>query len=402
MLGPDIKSAHMYFCRYGLNMQSELRLFLDKGAPLSGKPHQQNLRCWILNNSASSIEILKLELKAVSPGIDFNPYNPPARPIAPDTPTPLLPSFRVADGAEYSFRIHLTARIGASKKSFMTDDIQLNLREGKLEINIGYQGLVDGVECAGDMHIKTGGSARNQHGVGGESMFSGGIKSHGGDVIIDAASAAAVKNLKISHQWHRPAEFKEENLHEEKLHPCDSLKGIHPVDFKLLDETWQGKSFMLDFVDEDGHSWNKKPAVGDIYRIRIRSRGDGYLTLIGQGSSKTFFILAPNNTSPAESFLLKAGQTYYYPSQHFLSFEGMVDHRGEPIVRFDFGDPGLEIVLATLTSGPVYGQNSIFFQNELCDLDEAAVTALLETINKQEEAALAVASIEVQKKSFRF
>lgn len=117
--------------------------------------------------------------------------------------------------------------------------------------------------------------------------------------------------------------------------------GLSPLSLDQFVSAWpHGRSVQAGFVDADGRPRQGHARVNDIYRLHVRPDRSGFLTLITQGTSRNYYLMAPTANGNAQ---LEPHRDYYWPG---ALFAGDADD-------WAFLEAGEERILALLTDVPL-------------------------------------------------
>lgn len=170
------------------------------------------------------------------------------------------------------------------------------------------------------------------------------------------------------------------------------LPGLHPLDLDIVALHWPLKSpsFQISFVNDAGAPITTAHADtdyrrADTYRLMVTAASSGYLTLIGQGTSSDYFLLAPNLRGKIGLRRIDTG-SHSFPGH--LLFD--TTQLSEQQRRLYFTPPyGNERVLALLTATPLFNQ----MMEGLAPLSEGEVVRLILEAHSRPGSQLALAKV---------
>lgn len=149
-------------------------------------------------------------------------------------------------------------------------------------------------------------------------------------------------------------------------------------------------SFQISFVNDAGAPITTAHADtdyrrADTYRLMVTAASSGYLTLIGQGTSSDYFLLAPNLRGKIGLRRIDTG-SHSFPGH--LLFD--TTQLSEQQRRLYFTPPyGNERVLALLTATPLFNQ----MMEGLAPLSEGEVVRLILEAHSRPGSQLALAKV---------
>lgn len=170
------------------------------------------------------------------------------------------------------------------------------------------------------------------------------------------------------------------------------LPGLHPLDLDIVAMHWPLKSpaFQISFVNDAGAPITTAHADtdyrrADTYGLMVTTASRGYLTLIGQGTSSDYFLLAPNLRGKVGLKQIDTG-SHSFPGP--LLFD--TTQLSEQQRRLYFTPPcGNERVLALLTTTPLFDQ----MMDGLAPLTEGEVVRLILEAHNRPGSQLALAKV---------
>lgn len=174
------------------------------------------------------------------------------------------------------------------------------------------------------------------------------------------------------------------DLHIDALYPH--------VNIDKLSTSWPGLGdLQLDFVDENKQKRKASCEVGDHFIVEIKSqRKTGYLTLLSQGSSGEFYVLAPHDWMDADKFRMEAGVARYWYGDLFP----LPDERFADWVEFN--EAGVERVFALLTQDkPLIPSPLIPNPKPVSKMSEEEVRAILQEALTRSGTSFALAKVTV-------
>lgn len=153
-----------------------------------------------------------------------------------------------------------------------------------------------------------------------------------------------------------------------------TLKGIRPLDFQLLHDTWRkkypSKNVRVSYLEEAGRPCDHSYVNSEI-SAQIRTYESGYLILVTRGTSGRYYLLYPNNLARCRE-RLPIG-SYTFPGRELFDLAGHGFSGG-----LVFQDSGREFLLALLSPQPI-DIEAWNTDNEGCmQLDADALSSLIE------------------------
>lgn len=361
--------------------QLPLKLFLDKSrCPAAGR---WGAIFWgVMNVSQQKIVELRIELFCGKPGrmtegikaefyeqdhhktINANTMKGCSQHVTAgvgDYDLDVKVSGRFDDGQQFCF-------VSNSTPTFSFGEIDSRT----LEIKIGKSGLLKNMReyMANFQNVRI---------EAGDDLLADGAGVLAGMITPEARTVAQLNTVKL------------DNLIEVPLKMAHT-EGMYPLDIDKLSTSWPVLGdLQLDFVDENKQKRKTSCEVGDHFIVRIKSsRTTGYLTLLSQGSSGEFYVLAPHDWMDADKFRMEAGVARYWYGDLFP----LPDERFADWVEFN--EAGVERVFALLTQDkPLIPSPLIPNPKPVSKMSEEEVRAILEEALTRSGTSFALAKVTV-------
>lgn len=343
-----------------------IRLFLDReSAKLTG---DSALLRWIIRNEGDApVRQFDVRVKALLEDPDVRIISGSEAPgmIQPGQFCRHHTGLKVAQSSACALEIQLRGHNGTGA-FFLTGQQTLLFTKpiagSTTTIEVGNDALLKRINAAGSLHLKVGGSALIRD------------LDLGGQASVEIASSATTA----------------ENLIEVEL-SAPGLPGLHPLQLDTVAGHWPrlSKALQIEFVDTQDRPVHRAlvsrhASACDNYRARIVTVQSGCLTLIAQGASGTYYLLAPNPHGLGNS-PLPAG-THFFPGAPVLDVAQLPAEQR----RLYFSLPaGNEHLLAALTPDPLFPQAMPLGSR----LSEELVAQLLAHAYAQPGSLLALAKV---------
>lgn len=329
-----------------------LRLFLDRTSPLC-VGGEGNLVWVIANALPESLASLRIEVKH-NPNVSI-PAETLHFPLPPATMGDLS-QFADLSGSQAStliFHVRIEAE-GLSGRRYILnrpETVRLPNLPGKggggsFKLSVEGATLLDKADLTGfrkvDLELEDAAAILNTrfHPDADVSIKARNLTL--GDSNMPHAGASAFSGKHIEPQSRRAEDLVEIcGFQVEIIDPPAIDHGLSPLSLDQFVQAWpHRRDVQIGFVDERGYPRENEARVNDVYRLHIRPAGSGALTLIAQGSSGAYYLLAPK---PEGARHVSGHVDHYWP--------GNLNPKAAN--AYVFMDAGEERVLTLVTPEPL-------------------------------------------------
>lgn len=341
-----------------------ISLFLDE-SPIRIAGESALLHWWVRNDGNQPIHQFKLELMNMDAHATSQ-HQDDVTLYPGDEKRRVSSTLKIRESGHYALPLHITARFEDGKPLELTSayepifSYESAQKDGDTTVIVKGNALFKGVRSSGRLHIE----------VGGDAVFK--------DVDFGTGRQA-------QHSTHGHTAPEESALTQVKLRILEP-QGVRPVNLEKLLAYWPHSTHLnIKFTGEQGQTLSHA-RVDDLYRLKIRTFGDGYLTLISRGTSGKFYVMAPNTVGLGMERLAKGHHDF--PGKQLLPLDNMAVDEQEIF----FADPGTEFMLALLSKGPLMQAAMPPFSH----IPEALLADLLIYARSQPDTDIGLAKIEVK------